>query len=250
MRKTIVAGVVAVLGLASGAAVAQGSYYDGGNGDVVRCESVDSRTRECPADTRNGVHLVRQLSSERCIEGRNWGVGNRFIWVAGGCRADFEVGRRSAGDNSGWGGSDWNGGNGNRTLRCESVDRRTQECAANARRGVRLVRQLSDTRCVEGRTWGYHPDRVWVSGGCRAEFEVGRGGDGGGSYGNRIVQCESTNQRTRECAANTRGGVRLVRQLSDTRCVEGQNWGYHSDRVWVAGGCRAEFEVGRGWDGY
>ena len=178
MRKTIVAGVVAVLGLASGAAVAQGSYYDGGNGDVVRCESVDSRTRECPADTRNGVHLVRQLSSERCIEGRNWGVGNRFIWVAGGCRADFEVGRRSAGDNSGWGGSDWNGGNGNRTLRCESVDRRTQECAANARRGVRLVRQLSDTRCVEGQNWGYHSDRVWVAGGCRAEFEVGRGWDG------------------------------------------------------------------------
>ena len=105
MRKTIVAGVVAVLGLVSGAAVAQGGYYGGGNGDVVRCESVDSRTRECPADTRNGVQLVRQLSSERCIEGRNWGVGNRFIWVAGGCRADFEVGRRWAGDDSGWGGN-------------------------------------------------------------------------------------------------------------------------------------------------
>ncbi len=37
-----------------------------------------------------------------------------------------------------------------------------------------LTRQLSDTRCEEGRTWGYDDRRatVWVNDGCRARFEA------------------------------------------------------------------------------
>jgi hypothetical protein len=39
---------------------------------------------------------------------------------------------------------------------------------------VRLVRQLSHASCIEGRTWGTGPDNdsIWVSGGCRAVFDV------------------------------------------------------------------------------
>ena len=119
-------------------------------------------------------------------------------------------------------------------------------CAPRRAPGAATVR----SRCVEGRTWGYHPDRIWVSGGCRAEFQVGRGRNDGGWDGNRTVRCESNDRRTQECAADARRGVRLVRQLSDTQCIEGRNWGYHPDRVWVAGGCRAEFEIGRDWNRY
>src|SRR4051794_26513099 len=37
---------------------------------------------------------------------------------------------------------------------------------------VRLVRQLSDARCVEGRTWGWDNRGIWVDRGCRAEFLI------------------------------------------------------------------------------
>jgi len=39
---------------------------------------------------------------------------------------------------------------------------------------VTLARQLSGPACVEGKTWGTGPDRdsIWVSGGCRAVFDV------------------------------------------------------------------------------
>jgi hypothetical protein len=53
--------------------------------------------------------------------------------------------------------------------------------------------------------------------------------------------CESIGGRHTECAINSRGRVRLVRQLSKTRCIEGQNWGIKRRAVWVSDGCRATF---------
>jgi hypothetical protein len=130
-------------------------------------------------------------------------------------------------------------------FRCESRDNRTQHCPTNTRGGVRLVRQLSGSPCVEGRTWGSDRNGVWVTSGCRAEFIAGYGG-GSPSYGSGLIRCESDDRRTRRCPASTRGGVRLARQLSSTPCIEGRTWGYDSNSIWVSGGCRAEFSVGRG----
>jgi hypothetical protein len=39
------------------------------------------------------------------------------------------------------------------------------------------------------------------------------------------VTCESKDNRRSECSIDTRGGVRLVRQLSDTQCREDRNLG-------------------------
>jgi len=36
--------------------------------------------------------------------------------------------------------------------------------------GVQLVRQISRSACIEGQTWGYARNGIWVSQGCRAEF--------------------------------------------------------------------------------
>jgi hypothetical protein len=55
------------------------------------------------------------------------------------------------------------------------------------------------------------------------------------------VTCESIKGAQVECPMNTSGEVRLVRQISKTRCVEGQNWGLFKHSVWVKGGCRASF---------
>jgi DUF3011 family protein len=67
----------------------------------------------------------------------------------------------------------------------------------------------------------------------------------GAGYG-PVVRCESTDNRTRHCDMDTRGGVVLSRRLSDSACIQGRNWGYDSGGVWVTGGCRAEFSAGGG----
>jgi hypothetical protein len=135
-------------------------------------------------------------------------------------------------------------------VRCESRDQRTNYCSVDTRGGVRLVHQLSDRDCVRGRNWGANERGIWVTDGCRAEFELGGGGYGNGNgYASRF-RCESTNSRTRYCSVDTRYGVDLVRQLSNSACIEGRSWGVSRDGVWVSRGCRAEFALGGSDFGY
>jgi hypothetical protein len=67
------------------------------------------------------------------------------------------------------------------------------------------------------------------------------------------VTCESIDGRRAECDMNTRGEVRLVRQLSRTACVQDQNWGLNRSSIWVDKGCRGVFASGSassgGYDG-
>jgi len=133
-------------------------------------------------------------------------------------------------------------------VRCESQDRHTRYCNVDTRRGVRLERQLSDRACVRGRTWGANERGIWVTDGCRAEFSLnGYGGGNGYGYA-RNFRCESTDNRTRYCNADTRYGIELVRQFSRNSCVEGRSWGVSREGVWVSRGCRAEFAVSDRYD--
>lgn len=251
--RALIASAVAVLA-ASVAAPAAAQYYGGGYGDsggVIRCESSDGRTREC-ATGGGRVILERQHSRAVCIEGRTWGYGRNGIWVSDGCRADFRVigyGRDyDGGYNDGYYGNQGNGYGYGSTVRCESNDGRTNRCSINGRGRAQLVRQLSRAACIEGRTWGSSSGSVWVSQGCRADFTVARGygggwGNSGYGYGNPLFRCESNDGRVRECAANTRAGVQLVRQLSRAACIQGRTWGYGRNGIWVSEGCRAEFRT-------
>ncbi len=220
-------------------------YYgssDGYSGGIIRCESNDGRTRECT--TGGGrVVLERQISSSACIEGRSWGYSRNGIWVSQGCRADFRVVGDYRGDNYGGNHGPDRYGN-DQQVRCESNDGRNRTCPMDTRGGVRLIRQISRTACIEGRTWGINRVGVWVTDGCRADFRAG-GNNYGNNYGigGRVFRCESHDGRTRECAANTRAGVQLVRQLSDAACVQGRSWGYSRNGIWVSNGCRAEFRA-------
>ena len=134
-------------------------------------------------------------------------------------------------------------------IRCESSKGRTNQCQMDTRYGVRLTRQLSDSACDEGRTWGVNRNGVWVSGGCRAEFVMGDGRYGSGGYGNggygnnggQTFRCESTNGRQNYCPVSGGGRVRVYRQLSNNACDEGRTWGQDRRGVWVSQGCRADF---------
>lgn len=55
------------------------------------------------------------------------------------------------------------------------------------------------------------------------------------------VYCASDDGRRNWCTADTRGGVRLVRQRSGSNCVQGRTWGYDRRGIWVDRGCRADF---------
>ncbi len=69
-----------------------------------------------------------------------------------------------------------------RNVTCESRSNDRMYCTSDVRGGVRMIRQLSRTACITGRTWGTDRRGLWVAYGCRAEFRVGDGyGSGGGS---------------------------------------------------------------------
>lgn len=213
-----------------------------GGMQTFRCESHKGRTQYCNANTRDGVRLVRQLSSAPCVEGRSWGRERNAVWVSQGCRAEFATGR-GQGSNPGYPGQA-----GVHTLRCESDDHRTQHCRVDTRGGVRLGRQLSKAACVQGRSWGHDRNGIWVSQGCRAEFVIGAGGGSSGGQwpgqgGGQVLRCESERDRYRRCDVRINRGVELSRQLSKTQCVQGNNWGWDRNGIWVDRGCRAEFRV-------
>ena len=135
--------------------------YGSGNARI-RCESVDNRYRECNTGFRGNAVLGRKLSDARCIEGETWGQQrNGSVWVDRGCRAEFAEGN-----------GDWNqGGIGNYSVTCSSIDNRRASCAWNNRHGRPYVtQQLSSETCREGSSWGYTGNQIWVDRGCRARF--------------------------------------------------------------------------------
>ena len=58
------------------------------------------------------------------------------------------------------------------TVYCESGDMKRHWCSEGIGRNVRLLRQRSEARCLQGRTWGVDRSGIWVDRGCRADFEV------------------------------------------------------------------------------
>ena len=54
------------------------------------------------------------------------------------------------------------------------------------------------------------------------------------------VDCRSNNYSLQRCPVPWRD-ARMVRQLSDTQCVRGMNWGVDRHGIWVDRGCAARF---------
>ena len=57
------------------------------------------------------------------------------------------------------------------------------------------------------------------------------------------IVCESKNNKVRRCRFDTRYGVVLIRQLSNSSCRG--NWTYRRGYIEVRNGCRAEFRASR-----
>jgi hypothetical protein len=134
-----------------------------------------------------------------------------------------------------------------RNVTCASDDGRRHLCRVDTSRGVQMVNQRSGSPCVQGQTWGFSRQGIWVDRGCRADFYLGtnyRPGPGlGGPPPARgiTITCSSNNGRRVFCPANTSRGVQLTNQRSGSPCVQGQTWGFDGRNIWVDRGCRADF---------
>jgi hypothetical protein len=112
MKTTLIRTAAGMAALAAGLAGAQtySTYPAYGYGTsttgLVRCESTNSRSNFCRADTRAGVQIYRQLSRTDCIRGRNWQVTRDGIIVDDGCRAEFALGSRYGTTSGGYMGTD------------------------------------------------------------------------------------------------------------------------------------------------
>jgi hypothetical protein len=203
--------------------------------ETVRCESTDGRYRECEIGGIGRVTLTRQISDKGCVEGKSWGYRDGVVWVTDGCRAEFGLAQRG-----------FQARSGGRVVVCESQDGKRKNCGTDTRAGVAVVQQLSRNSCVQGQTWGYDANGIWVDEGCRAQFVIGGTRTDPGPAMARLdelVTCESIDGRTARCAADTTAGVQVVRQISNSDCDFGTGWGYDENGIWVANGCRAEFAV-------
>jgi hypothetical protein len=203
----------------------------GAQSQTLQCESDTYGRKYCAADTRGGVRLTRQISGAACTQGSSWGYDERGVWVSNGCRAEFEVLPVGLGSRSAQA----------QTVRCEAEGYGRKYCAVEPGGVVRLVRQISGADCTRDSSWGYDSRGIWVSNGCRADFEVLTAGSRPGSP--QSVRCEAEGYGRKYCAVDTSGGVRLVRQLGGADCTQGSTWGYDNGGIWVRSGCRADFEV-------
>lgn len=59
----------------------------------------------------------------------------------------------------------------------------------------------------------------------------------------QTVQCASQGDARTLCEVDTRGGVYLAKQISESPCIYDSTWGVLPQAIWVSGGCRAAFFV-------
>ncbi len=142
-------------------------------------------------------------------------------------------------------------------ITCNSDDMGRHYCDVGPNTSIRLVRQRSEAQCIQGRTYGFDRNRIWVDRGCRADFEIivpvaggyGQGSYGQGGYGrgdggvSATISCSSDDMRRHYCEIGPNQGVRVSRQRSEAQCIEGRTYGVRGTQLWVDHGCRADFDV-------
>ena len=171
---------------ALGRAKDAGEVRSEGHAETITCASDDGRRKVCPADTSNGVQLVRQRSDRKCKEGSSWGHDAQGIWVDKGCTADFVLGVPEHPAGSGKVAIK------GQIISCASFDGRKSYCDADTQGAkVQLSRQLGPVACMEGSTWGYDRRGIWVDRGCNGEFLV-QAGSAPGPAESSGKNCEKT----------------------------------------------------------
>ena len=212
---------------------------------TVRCESKGNGRDQCSIDRGAQVTLAKHLSSTPCRENSNWGVGQGFIWVSNGCRAEFAVTAAAyVPPSQGYGQA-----NPNQVRACRSeADRRLPGYTYDQIRVVPESRQgdVARMRWMAGDNAGMC---AVTASGRIISFSMrgdGMGPGNGGDYGRPVtttISCESKEAGRQECTIPRGARVRLARQISQNPCRLNDTFGTGEGYLWVAKGCRGEFEV-------
>lgn len=190
---------------------------------TVTCESKGGAYRSCSVDTRNGVRLSRQLSSQGCWQNDTWGYDRNRIWVDRGCRAEFQVGNHNSNSSS-----------------------NSDAAAAAVVVGLAAAAIIASNKNDDHRNDNYnnnYNDRYNDNYRNDRYNDNRYGYNGYGGDPRRTFTCESKSSRLTYCTVPTRGHVEVYKQRSSSPCTYGRSWGLDGNRVWVDDGCRAEFAV-------
>ncbi|MBS0226243.1 MAG: DUF3011 domain-containing protein [Proteobacteria bacterium] len=228
------------------------SWFKRHGGDIVSCAATNGERVHCKAEVvGKTVTLVRLRSKTECLRGRDWDADEGGVWVDHGCRADFKLTEAAVVSPAGEKAQSEpvvatkpaavvpapRG-----LVVCESWQSRWAHCDADVTQTIRLARQrTNDAQCIRSQTWGVDATGIWVSSGCRGEFQVGEVANSGAPV--RTIRCDSINGGRNICAVDTGRGVVLMKQLSNLGCSKGKTWDYDDDGVWVSRGCRGIFTI-------
>ncbi len=200
----------------------------------IYCESRDFHRNYCPTGQRvASAYLVEQQSRSACIQGRTWGYDGGGIWVTQGCSGEFEFQR--AGNRPDRGAM--------HQIACDSRNFEQQFCPSD-RRILRawLLEQRSRSVCVQGRSWGFQERGLWVSAGCSGLFAVETSGRHPVAPPVHRVTCESRGFQQSFCPVQPMiARAWLQEQRSQSRCIQGQTWGFQRNGIWVDQGCAGLF---------
>jgi hypothetical protein len=134
----------------------------------VTCQSWNYQYATCDVSTNGGrivdIRVIHQISTPQgaCNEGQSYGIrSDSSIWVDHGCRADFELTIQSQ-------------SSGGEYVSCASNNFQYTVCPTDIQdiTDVRLVHQDSQSACIQGNSYGYKDNAVWVDHGCRGTFQV------------------------------------------------------------------------------
>jgi len=144
------------------------------------------------------------------------------------------------------------------TISCTSTDGDVEKhyCEADTRYGAHLVKQTSETKCVESKTWGWDERGIWVVIGCGGQFALGKAEPSTKeepahpqmpeqpAKKEELITCASTDGRRNVCDADLKGAsVQLMRQSGGALCQENMTWGHDDNGIWVDRGCRGDFVI-------
>jgi hypothetical protein len=134
-------------------------------------------------------------------------------------------------------------GSRDRVVLCESRNYRRAYCPSPTPLEQVVVTQVvSGSACLQGATWGFDRNGVWVDGGCRAYFRLITEGSPQQTVIN--ITCSSWNSQYAQCDTGLRVlSVNLAVKHSNAACIQGVTWGVQGDSLWVSAGCRATFSV-------
>jgi hypothetical protein len=213
---------------------------------TVTCESKGSSREQCAVQRDATVELARQLSDTPCRREVNWGQGPAYIWVSGGCRAEFTV-------TAGYAGVPASNASATpvqlRACRVEA-DRRLPGYTYGQ---IGVEPQSRKGSVAEVRWWTATSAGLCsvATDGRILRFSTGGTPGPSGGYATPAtttqLTCESQSTGREECPIPQGAQVRLVRQISQSPCRLNDTYGTGQGYVWVAKGlsCRVRGDRGR-----